>query len=124
MQELQEEFIRISAEYLPDVCKGLPSYSLHQLHCYAAERGAVLTDSVLRHRFGIALESRLGGYSTSNAIALLLVLTRRSVGARVGKPRVESDPGTHVWAKHLPRGNTSVEDLLDADDNRARDRGA
>ena len=27
-QELQEEFIRISAEYLPDVCKGLREYQL------------------------------------------------------------------------------------------------
>ena len=28
MQELHEEFIRISAKYLPDVCKGLREYQL------------------------------------------------------------------------------------------------
>ena len=36
MQELQEEFIRISAEYLPDVCKGLREYQLTVLQSLEA----------------------------------------------------------------------------------------
>ena len=32
IQELQEEFIRISAEYLPDVCKRLREYQLSLIH--------------------------------------------------------------------------------------------
>ena len=35
-QELQEEFIRISAEYLPDVCKGLREYQLTVLQSLEA----------------------------------------------------------------------------------------
>jgi hypothetical protein len=35
-QELQEEFIRISAEYLPDVCKGLREYQLTNLQSLEA----------------------------------------------------------------------------------------
>ena len=31
----------------------------------------------------------------------------------------ESNPDMHVWAKHLPRGDTSVKGLLDAGDSRA-----
>ena len=60
---------------------GVSSHSLHQLHCHAAEREAVLTDSVLRHQFGVALESRLGGFPVLNT-ARLLVLTSRLVGSR------------------------------------------
>ena len=36
MQELHEEFIRISAEYLPDVCKGLREYQLTVLQSLEA----------------------------------------------------------------------------------------
>ena len=36
IQELQEEFIRISAEYLPDVCKGLREYQLTVLQSLEA----------------------------------------------------------------------------------------
>ena len=36
MQELQEEFIRISAEYLPIVCKGLGEYQLTVLQSLEA----------------------------------------------------------------------------------------
>ena len=35
-QELQKEFIRISAEYLPDVCKGLREYQLTVLQSLEA----------------------------------------------------------------------------------------
>ena len=36
MHELQEEFIRISAEYLPDACKGLREYQLTVLQSLEA----------------------------------------------------------------------------------------
>ena len=39
-------------------------------------------DSVLRHHFGVALESRLGGVSVLNTTARLLVFVSRSVGSR------------------------------------------
>ena len=43
---------------------------------------AVLTDSMLRHRFGVVLERGIGGFSALNTIARLLVLTRRSAWSR------------------------------------------
>ena len=87
---------------------GFPSYSLHQLYYHAAERGAVVSDSVLRHRFGVALESRLGFFGVFNTIARLLVLAGRSVrsGASPDLSQTQtgrSGPNTCREATHLSR---------------------
>ena len=67
-----------------------------------------MTDSVLRHHFGVALESRLGGFPALNTIARLLVLTSRSVGLRAspGWSQTQtrrSGPNTCREATHLSR---------------------
>ena len=63
---------------------------------------------MLRHRFGVALESRLGGFPALNTIARLLVLTSRSVGSRAspGWSQTQtrrSGPNTCREATHLSR---------------------
>ena len=75
---------------------------LLELHCHAAERGAVLSDSGLRRQFEVALTGRPGGFSALNATACLLVLTSRSVGSR-------ASPGWSQIQTRRSRPNTCRE---------------